>query len=53
MEEEYPGNLTADFNQDTLDHEIVINVDSFLPVDNTLIPTGEFRKINQKQFLDW
>lgn len=53
MEEEYPGNLTADFNQDALDHEIVFNVDSFLPVDNTLIPTGEFRKIKQKQFLDW
>ena len=43
-------NLTADFNQDILDHEIVINADSFLPVDNTLIPTGEFRNVNKTPF---
>ena len=43
-------NLTADFNQDILDHEIVINADSYLPVDNTLIPTGEFRDVNKTPF---
>ena len=43
-------NLTADFNQDILDHEVVINADSFLPVDNTLIPTGEFRDVNETPF---
>ncbi|MEC8090905.1 MAG: aldose epimerase family protein [Bacteroidota bacterium] len=43
-------NLTADFNQDILDHEIVINADSFLPVDNALIPTGEFRDVNKTPF---
>ena len=29
-------NLTADFNQDILDHEVVINADYFLPVDDAL-----------------
>ena len=43
-------NLTADFNQNILDHEIFINADSFLPVDNALIPTGEFRDVNETPF---
>ena len=43
-------NLTADFNQDILGHKLVINADSFLPVDNTLIPTGEFRDVNGTPF---
>ena len=43
-------NLTADFNQDILGHELVINSDSFLPVDNTLIPTGEFRDVTGTPF---
>ena len=43
-------NLTADFNQNILDHEIVINADSYLPVDDTLIPTGEFREVNKTPF---
>ena len=43
-------NLTADFNQDILGHEIVINADSYLPVDDTLIPTGEFREVNKTPF---
>ena len=38
-------NLSADFNKNILDHEIVINADSFLPVDSTLIPTGEIRNV--------
>jgi aldose 1-epimerase len=43
-------NLTADFNQPILDHELVINADSFLPVDSTLIPTGEFRNVAETPF---
>ena len=43
-------NLTADFNQDILGHEIVINANSYLPVDDTLIPTGEFREVNKTPF---
>ena len=43
-------NLTADFNQDILGHELVINADSFLPIDNTLIPTGEFRDVTGTPF---
>ena len=43
-------NLTADFNQNILGHELVINADSFLPVDNTLIPTGEFRDVTETPF---
>lgn len=43
-------NLTADFNQPILDHELVVNADSFLPVDSTLIPTGEFRNVAETPF---
>ena len=43
-------NLTADFKQDILGHELVINADSFLPVDSTLIPTGEFRDVTGTPF---
>lgn len=43
-------NLTADFNQPILDHELVIKADSFLPVDSTLIPTGEFRNVAETPF---
>jgi aldose 1-epimerase len=38
-------NLTADFNQPILGHELIINADTFLPVDSTLIPTGELRQL--------
>ena len=43
-------NLTADFNKDILNHEIVINANSFLPVDNKMIPTGEFRDVTKTPF---
>lgn len=33
-------NLSGDFSQDILDHEVVIDADNYLPVDETLIPTG-------------
>ena len=43
-------NLTADFDKDILNHEIVINANSFLPVDNKMIPTGEFRDVTKTPF---
>ena len=43
-------NLTGDFSKDILSHELVINADAFLPVDGTLIPTGEIRKVNGTPF---
>ena len=33
-------NLSAGLSRDILDHEITIDADSYLPVDQTLIPTG-------------
>lgn len=30
---------------DILDHELMLNADKFLPVDSTLIPTGELRPV--------
>lgn len=43
-------NLSGDFNKNILDHEIVINANSFLPVDSTLIPTGEIRNVGGTSF---
>ena len=43
-------NLTGDFTEDVLNHELLINSDYFLPVDNTLIPTGEIRHVNKTPF---
>lgn len=43
-------NLTGDFTKDVLNHELLINSDSFLPVDNTLIPTGKIRHVNKTPF---
>ena len=38
-------NLSGNFNNDILSHELVINADSFIPVDTSLIPIGEIRKV--------
>lgn len=38
-------NLTGDFSKDILNHDVVISADAYLPVDGTLIPTGEIRKV--------
>ena len=38
-------NLSGDFSEDILDHQIKINADAFLPVDETLIPSGEIRSV--------
>lgn len=43
-------NLTGDFSKTILDHEIMLTADAFLPVDSTLIPTGEIRKIEGTPF---
>lgn len=38
-------NLSGDFSKTILDHEVVINADKFLPVNQTLIPTGEIKDV--------
>lgn len=38
-------NLSADFDKTILDHVVEINADTFLPVDETLIPTGEIKEV--------
>lgn len=43
-------NLSANFNNTILNHELVLNSDAFLPVDKTLIPTGEFRDVTNTPF---
>ena len=43
-------NLSGDFSEDILDHQIKINADAFLPVDETLIPTGEIRSVHGSPF---
>ena len=43
-------NLTGDFSKDILNHDIVLNADTFLPVDATLIPTGEISNVSETPF---
>ena len=43
-------NLTGDFDKDILGHDIVINADAYLPVDATLIPTGEVKNVSGTPF---
>lgn len=43
-------NLSGDMNTTILDHEIAINSDKFLPVDKTLIPTGEPQSVKGTPF---
>ncbi len=38
-------NLSAGATATILDHEMMINADTFTPVDGTLIPTGEIRSV--------
>lgn len=38
-------NLSGDMNKTVLDHEVAIKADRFLPVDETLIPTGELKPV--------
>ena len=43
-------NLSAGLSRDILSHEITINSDSYLPVYQTLIPTGELRDVGGTPF---
>lgn len=38
-------NLSGDFTQSVLDHELFLDADVFLPVDAGLIPTGELKPV--------
>jgi aldose 1-epimerase len=43
-------NLSGEGNGDILNEQIMINADKFLPVDTTLIPTGELRPVKGTPF---
>lgn len=43
-------NLSGNAKEDILSHELQLNADRFLPVDSTLIPTSELRKVKGTLF---
>jgi aldose 1-epimerase len=43
-------NLSGDFSKPILDHEVTINADKLVPVDATLIPTGELTDVTNTPF---
>lgn len=43
-------NLSGDFSNDILDHEVTLNASAYLPVDAGLIPTGELRPVEGTPF---
>lgn len=43
-------NLSGDFSKNILDTQVKINADEFLPIDSTLIPTGQIRKVADTPF---
>ena len=43
-------NLSGDFSKTILDHVVEINADRFLPVGETLIPTGELKSVEGTPF---
>lgn len=43
-------NLSGKLDEKILDHEVMINANRFVPVNNTLIPTGELRAVQGTPF---
>jgi aldose 1-epimerase len=43
-------NLKGQGNGDILDHEVVLNADKFVPIDQGLIPTGELKPVKGTPF---
>lgn len=43
-------NLTGNMKRDILEHKVMINADKFVPVDSTLIPTGELQQVEGTPF---
>ncbi|WP_100614170.1 aldose epimerase family protein [Confluentibacter citreus] len=43
-------NLSGDFSKPILDHEVTINADKLVPVDATLIPTGQLTDVTNTPF---
>lgn len=43
-------NLSSDFSKPILDHEITIDADKLVPVDATLIPTGQLTDVTNTPF---
>ena len=43
-------NLSGDSSKSILNHEITIDADKFIPVDATLIPTGELKDVTNTPF---
>ena len=43
-------NLTGDFSKTILDHELSLNADKLVPVDDNLIPTGELLEVSGTPF---
>lgn len=43
-------NLSGDFSKLILDHEVRIDADKFVPVNNSLIPTGELAAVEHTPF---
>jgi len=43
-------NLSGDVSNTILNHTLMIDADNYTPVDSTLIPTGEIKKVNGTPF---
>lgn len=43
-------NLSGDFTKAITDHEVKINADRFVPVNNSLIPNGELQSVDNSPF---